>query len=107
MALNMRTVSTNVVAQQQHGSRMPVRVPVNAKSVVALRVAPFQVRNNYIAVCYVDGQLGSSAPKESRILVAERRGPSLLVQGASVTAQRGALQGNSVEDPLLDLGGVL
>ncbi|EFJ52236.1 hypothetical protein VOLCADRAFT_79418 [Volvox carteri f. nagariensis] len=42
MALNMRTVSSNVVAQQQHGARTPVRVPVNAKSVVTLRVAPFQ-----------------------------------------------------------------
>ena len=44
MALNMRTAASNVVAQQQTGARTPVRVSVIGKSVVALRVAPFQVR---------------------------------------------------------------
>ncbi|GFR49085.1 hypothetical protein Agub_g11113 [Astrephomene gubernaculifera] len=42
MALNVRTIPSNVVAQRQQTARTPVRVPINAKSVVALRVAPFQ-----------------------------------------------------------------
>lgn len=44
MALNMRTVSGNTIAQQQHGARTPVRVPVYAKSVFTPRFVPFKVR---------------------------------------------------------------
>ncbi|PNH11510.1 Magnesium-chelatase subunit ChlI, chloroplastic [Tetrabaena socialis] len=41
MALNMRTASVNVVAQQQQGARTPVRVSVS-RSALVHRVAPFQ-----------------------------------------------------------------